>query len=258
MLTYPNIDPVALQLGPVAIHWYGIMYLVSFVLGYFCFKSRNPWDSKKLDDLLTALALGVILGGRLGYALFYSPSWFLEPIELVKLWHGGMSFHGGLLGVLAGCAWFARKYNMRYLDLMDRVAVVTPIGLFFGRIGNFISGQLWGAPTDLPWGIVFPFVDSQARHPSQLYEALLEGALLFLILWWYSKRNKHIGRVSALFLMLYAMFRSAVELVRVPDPQYGYFYDWFTMGQLLCLPMLVLGVILWQSAIKKEPSDARL
>jgi phosphatidylglycerol---prolipoprotein diacylglyceryl transferase len=246
MLTHPGFDPVALQLGPVAIHW--LMYLIAFYLGWWLAtrRARAPgsgWTPQQMTDLLFYVVLGVILGGRIGYVLFYGFEWFVEnPLTLFKIWEGGMSFHGGLLGVLAAYAVYARLNGRRFFEVADFLAPLYPIGLFLGRIGNFINAELWGRPTDLPWGMLFPNAGPEPRHPSQLYEAGLEGLLLFAILWWYSARPRPRMAVSALFVLLYGLFRFAVEFAREPDAHLGYLaFGWLTMGMLLCLPMILIG-----------------
>lgn len=250
MLTYPRIDPVAIEIGPVAIHWYGLMYLVGFVGGWWLLRRRarrhGDWAPEQVDDLLWYLALGVLLGGRVGYVLFYSPgAWLADPLLVFRVWEGGMSFHGGLIGVIVAGFWFARRYTKHPFDVLDFVAPATGIGLGAGRLGNFINAELWGRPTDLPWGMVFPGAGPQPRHPSQLYEFALEGVLLFVILWWFSARTRPRMAVSGLFLVLYGTFRFAVEFVREPDPFLGTVaFGWMTMGQVLSLPMIVLGAIL--------------
>jgi phosphatidylglycerol---prolipoprotein diacylglyceryl transferase len=253
MLTHPGFDPVALQLGPVAIHWYGLMYLIAFYLGWWLAtrRARAPgsgWTPQQMTDLLFYVVLGVILGGRIGYVLFYGFEWFVEnPLTLFKIWEGGMSFHGGLLGVLAAYAVYARLNGRTFFEVADFLAPLYPIGLFLGRIGNFINAELWGRPTDLPWGMLFPNAGPEPRHPSQLYEAGLEGLLLFAILWWYSARPRPRMAVSALFALLYGLFRFAVEFAREPDAHLGYLaFGWLTMGMLLCLPMILIGAgVLW-------------
>lgn len=248
MLTHPQFDPVALHLGPLAVHWYGLMYLVGFLGGLWLgkWRARQPqsgWQETEVDDLLFYAALGVILGGRLGYVLFYQPGYFLShPIEIVYLWQGGMSFHGGFLGVLAAMLFFARKTGKRWLAIMDFVAPLVPLGLGAGRMGNFINGELWGRATDLPWGMVFPQVDGTARHPSQLYEFGLEGVALFCILWLYSRKPRPVGAVSALFLIGYGSFRFLVEFTREPDSYLGLLSLGLSMGQWLSLPMVIAGV----------------
>ena len=255
MLTYPEIDPVALQLGPVKIHWYGLMYLVGFAAGWWLGRLRaketvGGWRASSVDDLLFYIAIGVVVGGRLGYVVFYDFAQFLEsPQSLFFVWRGGMSFHGGLLGVIVAFALYARRHQRRFFEVADFVAPLVPIGLAAGRIGNFINAELWGTPTSLPWGMVFP--DPRAgglpRHPSQLYEALLEGVVLFIVLWIFSKRARPAMAVSGLFLFGYGAFRSLVEFVRVPDAHIGYIgFEWVTLGQVLSVPMIILGaVLLW-------------
>lgn len=250
MLNYPNLDPVAVHIGPLAIHWYGLMYL----LGFACFillgrmrlrkLGRAGWDHQFLDDLLFYGVLGVVVGGRLGEVLFYHPEYyFAHPEQILAIWQGGMSFHGGFLGVLVATAWFARRRSLNWLALMDFVAPLVPLGLGAGRIGNFINGELWGRPTDLPWGMIFPHADGLPRHPSQLYEFLLEGLLLFALLWWYSARPRPVGAVSGLFLIGYGVFRFVAEFTRNPDEGiFGLMTYGISMGQWLSLPMVIAGV----------------
>lgn len=262
MLQAPLIDPVALAIGPLKIHWYGLMYLFGFVGGWWLGRLRaarpgSPLTPEQVGDLLFYAALGVVLGGRLGYVLFYNlPQYMADPLSLLKVWQGGMSFHGGLLGVLLAMWLFARSLKLRFFQLTDFIAPLVPVGLFFGRIGNFINGELYGRVTELPWGVVFPAAGPLPRHPSQLYEALLEGVALFVLLWWYSARPRPRMAVSGLFLIGYGVFRFVVEFVRLPDAQLGYLaWGWFTMGQLLTLPMLLLGAFLMfkaSSNAKKE------
>lgn len=249
MLTHPQFDPVAIHLGPFGIHWYGLMYLTGFLAFLWLGKLRirqHPdwgWSERELDDMLFYGALGVILGGRLGYVLFYQPGQFLaHPADILKVWQGGMSFHGGFLGVLAAMWLFARKTGKRWLAIMDFVAPMVPIGLGAGRLGNFINGELWGKPTDLPWGMVFPQVDALPRHPSQLYEFGLEGVLLFALLWWYSSKPRPTGAVSALFLIGYGTSRFLVEFARQPDSFLGPLALGMSMGQWLSLPMVLAGI----------------
>jgi phosphatidylglycerol:prolipoprotein diacylglycerol transferase len=259
MLTYPDIDPVAVSLGPVAIHWYGLMYLIGFIAGWWLgvVRARKPssgWRTSEIGDLLFYVALGVILGGRIGYILFYNFGLFLDdPLVLFRVWQGGMSFHGGLLGVLFAMWLYGRRTGRSFFQVTDFMAPFVPIGLGAGRIGNFINGELWGRPTDLPWGMVFPFVDSQPRHPSMLYEALLEGVVLFLVLWVYSSRPRPTGAVSGMFLLCYGVFRFAVEFVREPDAHIGYlFMHWVTMGQVLSVPMILFGILLLVLAYRRR------
>ena len=251
-MNYPEIDPVALQIGPIAIHWYGLMYLLSFLLVYLIgnYRAKQPgsgWNKEQVSDLVFFSALGVVLGGRLGYALFYNfASYADNPLNILKVWEGGMSFHGGLLGVIVAMLLFARSRGKPFLQVADFAAVLTPVGLFLGRIANFINQELWGRVTDAPWGMVFPLAGTQPRHPSMLYEALLEGIVLFAILWWFSSSKRPAGKVAGLFLWVYGAFRFLVEFVREPDAHIGFLAgDWLTTGHLLCLPMMAIGLWLF-------------
>ena len=272
----PEIDPVAVQIGPLAVRWYGLMYLVGFAAAWWLGRRRARRPSavislQQMDDLLFYAALGVILGGRLGYTLFYDfEGWLHDPLQIFRVWEGGMSFHGGLLGVLLVTWWYARRIDRRFFAVTDFLAPLVPLGLLAGRIGNFINGELWGAPSDLPWAMQVPCSSypalcfdklqlapgtslSPALHPSQLYEALLEGALLFLLLWWFSARPRPTMAVSGLFLLAYGLFRFLVELVRLPDAHLGYLaFGWVTMGQLLSLPMILLGGVLLSAAYRTQ------
>ena len=255
-MVFPQIDPVALSLGPLQIHWYGLMYLFGFAGAWWLGRvraERYGWTAEQVEDLLFYGAIGVMLGGRLGYALFYDLANNLEhPLNIFKIWQGGMSFHGGLLGVLTAFWLFSRKTGKSYFEISDFIAPMVPIGLFFGRIGNFINGELWGKVSDVPWAMVFPTGGPEPRHPSQLYEAGLEGLVLFLILWLYSAKPKPLGAVSGLFLLGYGFFRFIIEFVRIPDQQYGYLaLDWLTMGQILSLPMIILGLFLMVRAYRR-------
>jgi phosphatidylglycerol:prolipoprotein diacylglycerol transferase len=248
MIAYPQIDPVALQLGPLTIHWYGIMYLLGFGAAYWLGIQRarkNPkaWNANEIGDLVFYCAIGAVLGGRLGYIIFYKAGFYLSnPLEVLQVWKGGMAFHGGLIGVLLAIWLYARKTDRSFFQVGDFVAPMVPIGLLCGRVGNFINQELWGRQTDVPWAMVFPAGGNVARHPSMLYEAALEGVVLFCILWWYSVRPRAVGRVSGLFMIFYGLFRFLVEFYRVPDAHLGYLaLDWVTMGQLLSLPMILFG-----------------
>jgi phosphatidylglycerol---prolipoprotein diacylglyceryl transferase len=261
-LEFPNFDPVLIQIGPIAIRWYALAYVAGILLGwrYAVLLARNtrlwgpsgpPATAEQLDDLVLWVTLGIILGGRIGYVLFYATDLiWRDPLEILMVWHGGMSFHGGFLGVAIALVGFARYHKMPFFSLTDLVAPVVPIGLFFGRIANFINGELWGRPTDAPWGVIFPGAGPLPRHPSQLYEALLEGLVLFALMGlathkagWLEKR----GAVTGIFLAGYGFFRVCLEMVREPDsflPQYPL---GLTMGMMLSLPMLLVGLwLIWR------------
>ena len=262
MLSYPDIDPVALALGPIKIHWYGITYVVGIVTAWLLLRWRidkNPslkWSREQIDDMVFFATLGIIVGGRLGSVLFYNLPYYLDhPIDILKINQGGMSFHGGLIGALLAMLWFARKTNSGFFNVIDFIAPVVPIGLGCGRIGNFINGELWGTPSALPWAMIFPDprAGGIARHPSQLYEALLEGLLLFVILWLYSSKPRPMMAVSGLFLLGYGVFRFGVEFVRVPDAHIGNLaFGWVTMGQVLSFPMIILGIVFMVWAYKNR------
>lgn len=264
MLQYPSIDPVAIAIGPLKIHWYGLMYLVGIGTAWWLAKRRlaqfDPsWTRDTLSDLVFWCALGVIAGGRLGYVLFYDlSSYIANPALVLRIWEGGMSFHGGFLGVLLAVLWFARKHKKPFWALMDFIAPLVPIGLGAGRIGNFINAELWGKASDVSWAMVFPTDPAQlARHPSQLYQFALEGVALFFILWLYTRKPRPTMAVSGLFALCYGVFRFIVEFVRVPDAQLGYLaFDWLTMGQILCLPMMAVGVFLMVWAYKRQEQPA--
>lgn len=252
-IPFPQIDPVLVQFGPIVIRWYALAYIAGLLLGwqYLRLLVRRPgWSLTPIDvdDLLFYAALGIILGGRLGFVLFYHPSYYLRnPIEILFIWQGGMAFHGGLLGVILALWIFARRRGLPVLELGDAAAAAAPIGLFFGRIANFINAELWGRPTDLPWGVVFPNAGPLPRHPSQLYEALLEGLVLFVVLFWLARKPRmpvHHGRLGGVFLTGYALARFMVEFVREPDAHLGHLLFGMTMGQLLSLPMLAAGIAL--------------
>jgi phosphatidylglycerol:prolipoprotein diacylglycerol transferase len=285
MIHLHQIDPIAIQFPAFelfgrtfqpAIHWYGIMYLLAFATAWWLGRRRIAAgrlpgvDTNGFSDLLFYGMLGVVLGGRIGYVLFYAlPEFLREPLMIVRVWDGGMSFHGGLLGVLVGAWIWARRQRLHFFDVMDFVAPLVPPGLGFGRIGNYIGAELWGKYTQAGWGVVFPTdpqltgrsaeqlqaefaagaLDAFARHPSQLYQAFLEGLVMFIVLWWYSSRPRPRYALSGLFALLYGVFRFAVEFVRVPDADIGYIaFGWLTMGQLLSLPLVALGAyLLWRS-----------
>jgi len=257
MLVHPQFDPIAIQLGPLAVRWYGLMYLVAFGLLWLAGRyriKRNPggvWMPKDLDDALFYGILGTILGGRLGYVLFYKFGDYLhEPWKIFYLWEGGMSFHGGFLGVVLALAWFARTRRQNWLAITDFIAPLVPLGLGAGRVGNFINAELWGRAAEVPWAMVFPNVDRVPRHPSQLYEFALEGVALFALLWWYSARPRARGAASALFLIGYGVFRFTVEFTREPDSFLGLLALGLSMGQWLSVPMVIAGVALFLWANK--------
>ncbi|QNH01824.1 prolipoprotein diacylglyceryl transferase [Pseudomonas sediminis] len=261
MLPYPQIDPVAIALGPLKIHWYGLMYLVG-IGGAWLLASRRlerfdaTWTKDKLSDLVFWVAMGVILGGRLGYVFFYDfAAYIAEPAKILRVWEGGMSFHGGLIGVMLATWWFGKRNGKSFFELMDFIAPLVPIGLGAGRIGNFINAELWGKASDVPWTMIFPTDPQQlARHPSQLYQFALEGVALFTILWFYSRKPRPTMAVSGMFAACYGVFRFIVEFVRVPDAQLGYLaWGWLTMGQILCLPMILGGIGLIAYAYKRQP-----
>ncbi|HEU4922894.1 MAG TPA: prolipoprotein diacylglyceryl transferase [Burkholderiales bacterium] len=250
MIAHPNIDPVAFSIGPLAVRWYGLMYLAGFAIGWWLGARRiangqGPITRAQLDDLLFLIVLGVILGGRLGYVLFYKPGYYAShPLEIFAIWQGGMSFHGGLLGVMAAMVIAARRSGVDWLRLMDFIAPLIPPGIAAGRLGNFINAELPGRVTDLPWGMVFPGTDGAPRHPSQLYQFALEGVALFVFLWWFSSKPRPRGQVSAMFLLGYGALRFIAEFAREPDAFIGYLALGLTMGQWLCLAMILAGAAL--------------
>ncbi len=275
MAWFVDIDPIAFSVGPLRVHWYGIMYLLGFGAAWWLGERRRaagrlPVSREAFGDLLFYGMLGVILGGRIGYMIFYDGAELIRnPLSLLRVWEGGMSFHGGLLGVLLAGGFWSWRQRIHYFDVIDFVAPLVPIGLGLGRLGNFIGGELWGRRTELPWGMLFPraleqsgfardalhrlylegALGGQARHPSQLYEFLLEGVVLFTVLWIFSRRPRRRYAVSGLFALLYGLFRFGVEFVREPDAQLGFLaFDWLTMGQLLSLPLILVGLfLLWLS-----------
>ena len=258
MLVHPHFDHEIFRVGPLAVRWYGVMYLVGFLCAWWLGARRiaqglAPITRAQLDDLLFAVVLGVILGGRLGYVLFYKPGHYAaHPLEIFAVWQGGMSFHGGFLGVLCAAAIFAWRHRINWWDLMDYVAPLVPIGLGTGRLGNFINGELWGRVTDVPWGMVFGGDAGPApRHPSQLYEFALEGVLLFALLWWFSSRKRPRMQVSALFLIGYGLARFTCEFAREPDSFLGLLALGLSMGQWLSAPMIIAGAVLLALSRKK-------
>ena len=280
---FHDINPIAFSVGSFGVHWYGIMYLLGFLGAWMLGNKRRKQgrlaaSEEQFSDLAFYVMLGVILGGRIGYMLFYtSLSWVLhDPLQIFRVWEGGMSFHGGLLGVLVAGWWWSRRNNIHFFDTVDFVAPLVPIGLGLGRLGNFIGGELWGRHTDAPWGMIFPRaleslgksrdelyqmylggeLNNEARHPSQLYEFTLEGIVLFGVLWFYSRKPRPRYAISGLFALLYGLFRFSVEFVREPDVQLGFIaFDWLTMGQILSLPLIVTGIVLlWLS--RKSPKAA--
>ncbi|TCZ83833.1 prolipoprotein diacylglyceryl transferase [Lysobacter sp. N42] len=278
-----DIDPIALSLGPVQIHWYGVMYLLGFVAAWWLGRQRVragrlPGVSEQaFGDMLFYAMLGVVLGGRIGYVLFYAFGDLLQnPLMLFRIWEGGMSFHGGLLGVMLGVWLWSRRHRMHFMDSMDFIAPLVPLGLGLGRLGNYIGGELWGKPTGGGWGVVFPralpaeyaglpaerlrelhaqgVLDAFARHPSQLYQAVLEGVVMAALVWWYSSRPRPRYAVGGLFALLYGLFRFLVEFVREPDAHLGYLaFGWLTMGQVLSLPLILLGLF-WLALSRRQPT----
>ncbi len=273
MLTYPHINPIAISIGPVfgigplRVHWYGIMYLIGFVAAWLLarYRARRPgstWTALDIDDLIFYCAMGVILGGRIGWCIFYGHDVIAENwLNVLHIWDGGMSFHGGMLGVTAAVWLFARIKKKRFADVLDFVAPLPGVGLMAGRFGNFINGELWGKQTTLPWGfrVVDPDGQVVVRHPSQLYEATLEGLLLFLILWWFTSKPRPRLAPTGLFLIVYGLARFTVEWVRLPDANIGYLVgDWLTMGMLLTLPMILAGAIMMAIAYRRDQPSGNL
>lgn len=261
-LTFPQIDPVLVQIGPLAIRWYGLMYLIGFAFAMWLANRRaeqpgSGWTKDQVSDLLFAGFLGVVIGGRIGYVLFYNFDLFLaNPLYLFKVWTGGMSFHGGLLGVITAMFWYGHKNGRTFFSIADFIAPLVPFGLGMGRLGNFINGELWGRVTDVPWAMIFPTGGPLPRHPSQLYEFLLEGVVLFIILNLFIHKPRPTGAVSGLFLLCYGSFRFFVEFFRQPDAQLGFFDGWLTMGQILSTPMILLGAAILIWAYKKKPESS--
>ena len=249
MLIHPQIDPVAIAIGPLAVRWYGLMYLIGFGVAFLLARSRIKQGNSGnisiavFDDLFFFCVLGVVLGGRLGYVLFYKPGYYVShPLEILAVWQGGMAFHGGFLGVLLAMVYIARKHRIHWLTITDFIAPLVPPALAAGRIGNFINGELWGRSTDVAWGMVFRGAGPLPRHPSQLYQFALEGVLLFVILWLYSAKPRPTGAVSAMFLIGYGVLRFAAEFFREPDDFLGLLAFSLSMGQWLSLPMILAGI----------------
>jgi phosphatidylglycerol:prolipoprotein diacylglycerol transferase len=274
-MVFPDFDPIALQLGPVPVRWYGLMYIIGFVLAWWLgrLRARRPGAviaSQQMDDLLFYAALGVIVGGRLGYILFYGfDGWLDDPMRLLRVWEGGMSFHGGFIGVLVAMWLYGRRLGQSFFRMTDFIAPLVPLGLLAGRVGNFINGELWGAPGSVAWAMQVSCARHRSLcwdkldlapgalltpplHPTQLYQAALEGLLLFVLLWWFSAKPRPVAAVSGLFLLGYGVFRSAVEFLRMPDAHLGYLaFGWVTMGQLLSLPMIFAGIVILTLAYRR-------
>ncbi|BDW90275.1 prolipoprotein diacylglyceryl transferase [Thalassospira tepidiphila] len=266
-LAFPAIDPIAISIGPIAIRWYALAYIAGLLLGwkyvvYYCTKTPKIMSKRDVDDLLFWATLGVILGGRLGYILFYNLDYYLDnPANILKVWQGGMAFHGGFMGVIVAIILFARKRNTSILAVLDAAAVATPIGLFFGRIANFINGELYGRTTDVAWGFVFPNGGPEPRHPSQLYEAALEGLILFVVLFILSRKafvRHRPGILGGTFVAGYGISRIIVEFFRQPDAQLGYLAGGITMGQVLSIPMVLAGIGCIVYALKSKPIETRI
>jgi len=272
MLQYPGFNPIAFEvgpfplfgreLGPIQVHWYGIMYLIGFGIAWWLARRRaaqpgSTWKANDVDDLVFYSMLAVILGGRIGYVLFYGwPFWAKDPLYPLKIWEGGMSFHGALIGVIAALALYAWRNNRAVGDVWDFTVPLPALGLFFGRIGNFINGELWGKPTTVPWGFN---VDGTVVHPSQLYEAFFEGIVLFAVIWWFTSKPRPRYAAGGLFMLLYGVIRFCIELVRLPDKHIGYLFgDWFTTGMLLSLPMIAVGIWLLVMAYRRRVPSGNL
>lgn len=255
MIQYPDIDPVALSLGPITIYWYGLTYVGGLVFAWWLGRQRarlpnSPIKESQIDDLIFYAALGIIAGGRIGYALFYGDGSLVDdPLRVFRIWEGGMSFHGGFLGVVVAMWVLCRNHKIEFAALCDFIAPLAPVGLALGRLGNFINQELWGRPTDVPWAMVFPSDPSGlARHPSQLYQFAMEGVMLFIILYWFTRTSRPRWSSAGLFLLGYGVFRSTAEFFRQPDAHIGFdALGWLTRGQLLSLPMIIIGaaIIIW-------------
>ena len=250
MLNHPTINPTIVKIGPLQIRWYGVMYILAFLASYFLVKYQIrkkglPININTVNDLFLFLIIGLIIGARLGYVIFYNlPFYCSHPLKVFAVWEGGMSFHGGLIGIIFSAVIFVKKYRVNFWEFADLVSVTAPIGLGLGRLGNFINAELYGRVTNLPWGMIFPSGGALPRHPSQLYEFFLEGILLFAILWWIKNFPLRKGTVSCLFLILYSIMRFSIEFFREPDPQLGILFSFLTMGQILSIFMCIFGLIL--------------
>lgn len=258
MIPFPNIHPVIVSIGPISIYWYSLAYVFGIMFGWWrasalSLKFNLGISKKQLEDFITYAIIGIIMGGRLGYVLLYDPVKYLsDPLEIFKTYEGGMSFHGGFIGLIVAGVIYCRKYRIEFLRFMDLMTMVAPVGIFFGRIANFINAELYGRVTDVAWAVVFPGSDGAPRHPSQLYEALLEGLVLFFIMHLSQKALLIKGRASGIFFIFYALFRIFVECFREPDVQLGFLFGGCTMGQLLCLPMVIFGILLLYKNDKKN------
>ena len=259
MIDFPNINPVIFSVGPLAVSWYSLSYIVGILLGwYYANKLILLYpigiSRQHTEDFISWAIIAIIIGGRLGHVLFYDPEKYLSnPIEILKTYEGGMSFHGGIFGVGVAAYLYCKKNQIRFLSFSDVLAIVAPIGLFLGRIANFINAELYGRQTNVPWAVIFPHSDGFPRHPSQLYEALLEGLLLFCIMLYFTYKSKFLqnpGRMSGIFLIFYGSFRVLVEFFREPDVKIGFIFKYFTLGQILCIPMILLGAYLWNHSTK--------
>jgi len=260
MLIHPSFDPVAFSLGPLSVRWYGLMYLVGFASGLWLLtrRARRPnsgWTAEEVNDLIFYGAMGVVAGGRIGYMFFYGwDNIVRDPASILRIWEGGMSFHGGLLGVMIAVWLFARKTGKSYWQILDFGAPIVPIGLGAGRVGNFLNGELVGRVTDVPWAMVFPQVDNLPRHPSQIYQFFFEGVVMFTVLWWFSARERPRYAVSGMFALLYGVFRFSTEFSREPDAHMGFVaLHWMTMGQVLSVPLIAIGLfMLWMAYFRKR------
>jgi phosphatidylglycerol:prolipoprotein diacylglycerol transferase len=261
MFIHPDINLVALKIGPIKIYWYGIMYVLAFAIAwglalYRASKPNSGWTKAQIADLIFYCALGLVIGARIGYMLVYDlPNFVSNPLIIFKTWEGGMSFHGGLIGVIIALLLFAKKTHKNFFAIGDFVVPLAPLGLAAGRMGNFINAELWGRVTNVPWAMIYPKVDMLPRHPSELYECFLEGIVLFVIIWLYSAKPRPRMAISGLFLICYGVFRISLEFFRQPDPQLGFIaFGWLTMGQLLSIPMIIAGIVFMVLAYSRNKS----